>query len=264
MREDNMFRSRICSKRLLGSAGFLGVLLSATASVDASLAAPSATAPKATCTSLVGLSLPNVKIISATEVTTFTPNYCSVVGVIDKRVSTQDPDHFTYGIGFRLNLPDTWIGRFEVQGGGGTDGSLGSALGNAGVELSEGWAVAADDGGHEDRTPNPFGWMDDDANAGGSAHFGIDAQARTDYGYEGIAATTVISELIIEHYYGKPVDYTYLAGCSNGGRDGMVASQRFPELFDGIISGNPGFDLPRAAVAEVWNEQVLGPLATRA
>src|SRR5579863_10029714 len=155
MREDNMFRSRICSKRLLGSAGFLGVLLSATASVDASLAAPSATAPKATCTSLVGLSLPNVKIISATEVTTFTPNYCSVVGVINKRVSTQDPDHFTYGIGFELNLPDSWVGRFEMMGGGGTDGSVSSPMGSAGTELSMGWAVAADDGGHEDAPGNP-------------------------------------------------------------------------------------------------------------
>jgi feruloyl esterase len=258
-----MLGSRLHNKPLLASVGFLGVMLVATAPDDAPLAAPSISSPKVTCAALAGLTLPNTQIISATEVTSFTPNYCSVVGVINKRVSSQDPDHFTYGIGFRLNLPDTWIGRFEMMGGGGTDGSLGGALGNAGVELSQGWAVAADDGGHEDRLPNPFGWTDDDANAGGSAHFGIDEQARTEYGYNGIAQTTMISELIIEHYYGKPVDHAYLAGCSNGGRDGMVASQRFPELFDGIIAGNPGFDLPRAAIAEVWNEQVLAPLTTR-
>ena len=34
------------------------------------------------------------------------------------------------------------------------------------------------------------------------------------------------------------------------GRQGMVASQRFPGRFDGIVAGAPGFNLPRAAVAE--------------
>ena len=43
----------------------------------------------------------------------------------------------------------------------------------------------------------------------------------------------------------------------------MVASQRFPDYFDGIVAGALGFNLPRAAVAEAWNEQALAPLATR-
>ena len=42
----------------------------------------------------------------------------------------------------------------------------------------------------------------------------------------------------------------------------MVASQKFPELFDGIVSQNPGFNLPQAGIAEAWNEQALAPLAT--
>jgi hypothetical protein len=117
-------------------------------------------APVVSCASLAGLSLPNTQIISATEVTTSPMHYCNVVGVIGKRVSAQDPDHFTYGIGFELNLPDSWVGRFEMQGGGGTDGSVSSPKGTGGTELSQGWAVAADDGGHEDRLPNPFGWTD--------------------------------------------------------------------------------------------------------
>jgi len=40
----------------------------------------------------------------------------------------------------------------------------------------------------------------------------------------------------------------------------MVASQRFPTYFDGIVAGAPGFDLPRAAVAEAWNE--TGPCSS--
>jgi Tannase and feruloyl esterase len=223
----------------------------------------SVSSPQTSCASLTALSLPNTRIISATEVASSSGNYCNVVGVINERVSSQDPDHFTYGIGFELNLPDKWIGRFEMMGGGGTDGSVGSPQGSAGTELSQGWAVASDDGGHEDAPGNPsFGWIDDDSNAGGTAHFAIDAQSRSDYGYNGIAKTSEISKLIIAQYYGADPQFSYLWGCSNGGRDAMLAAQREPDMFDGLVAGNPGFDLPRAAIAEAWNEQQLAPLAT--
>ena len=218
--------------------------------------------PKMACASLLGLALPNTQILSATEQSSPVP-YCAIVGVINKRVSQQDPDHFVYGIGFALNLPDTWTGRFEMMGGGGSDGSLRNPLGFIGSELAAGWAVAADDGGHEDAPGNPLlGWIDDDPNAGGTAHFAVDEQARIDFGYNGIAQTTAISKTIIERYYGVSARYSYLCGCSNGGRDGIIAAQRESRDFDGILAGNPGFDLPKAAVAEAWNEVQLAPLAT--
>jgi hypothetical protein len=227
-------------------------------------AADGTIAPIMTCTNLTSLTLPNAQILSATEQST-PVSYCAVIGIINKRTSTQDPDGFTYGIGFQLNLPDAWVGRFEMEGGGGTDGSLGGTpMGEAGVELSQGWAVANDDGGHEDAPGNATlgGYVDDDPNAGNTAHFGVDEQARIDYGYNGISATTAIVKEIIGDYYGQAPDFSYLWGCSNGGRDGIVAAQRIPDAFNGIVSGNPGFDLPRAAVAEAWNEQALAPLAT--
>jgi Tannase and feruloyl esterase len=221
---------------------------------------PGGVAPRSLCAGLTALKLPNTQILSATAKS----GYCNVVGIIDKRISAQDPDHFTYGIGFALNLPNTWQGRFEMMGGGGTDGSLNAdPQGSAGVELTQGWAVAADDGGHEDLATNVVGgYQDDDANAGGSGHFGIDEQARQDYGYNGIEQTTTISKQIIASYYGLDTVYSYIMGCSNGGRDAMVASQRSPWLFDGVIAQNPGFNLPQAGLAEAWNEQALAPLAT--
>jgi feruloyl esterase len=229
------------------------------AAPDAYAAGPDL-APRGSCVSLTGLALPNTQILSATQ----KADYCNVIGVIGKRVSTQDPDHFTYGIGFALNLPNTWHGRFEMMGGGGTDGGLNAdPKGSAGVELGQGWAVAADDGGHEDSAANVVGgYQDDDASAGGSAHFATDHQARIDYGYNAIEKTTSISKMIIADYYGRQTDFSYIMGCSNGGRDAMVASQKFPWLFDGIVAQNPGFNLPQAGIAEAWNEQALAPLAT--
>ena len=49
---------------------------------------PSGVAPRASCTSLTGLTLPNTQILSATQKS----GYCNVIGIINKRVSTQDPD----------------------------------------------------------------------------------------------------------------------------------------------------------------------------
>ena len=97
--------------------------------------------PKMSCASVAGLALPNTQILSATEQSSPVA-HCAIVGVINKRVSQQDPDHFVYGIGFALNLPDTWTGRFEMMGGGGSDGSLANPLGFIGTELAAGWAVA--------------------------------------------------------------------------------------------------------------------------
>lgn len=246
-------------KRLFLASTIIATWASFGAQVAAHGFPPSGVAPRASCTAVTGLALPNTQILSATQ----KAGYCNVIGIINKRVSTQDPDHFTYGIGFSLNLPNTWHGRFEMMGGGGTDGSLNAdPQGAAGVELGQGWAVAADDGGHEDSASNLVGGhQDDDANAGGSAHFAIDAQARRDYGYNGLEKTATISKQIISYFYGLDAAYSYIMGCSNGGRDAMMASQRFPWLFDGVISQNPGFDLPQAGLAEAWNEQVLGTLA---
>jgi Tannase and feruloyl esterase len=230
------------------------------------------TSPAVSCAGLAALDLQGTRILSAThEAASATlPGYCNVVGVIDQRVSYQDPDHFTYGIVFELNLPDAWVGRFEVMGGGGLDGSVGNPTGFFGTELAAGWAVASDDGGHENppagfppySPPGGVSWQDADNGAGGTGHFGVDEQAREDYGFNGILQTTLVSRQIVRHYYGDAPAHSYLCGCSNGGRDAMMAAERFPSLFDGVFAENPGFNLPQAAIAEAWNEQALAPLAT--
>ncbi len=233
-----------------------------------------ASAPVMSCANLATVGIPNGQIISATEVAAANglPAFCNVVGVINKRISTQDPDHFTYGIAFELNVPDAWNGRFELMGGGGTDGALALPVGFFGTELAQGWAVAIDDGGHENppgagglsvnTPPSGVTWNDADNNAGGLAHFGVDEQARVDYGYNGIEQTAHVSKLLINTYYGTAPGFSYLCGCSNGGRDAMIATQRFPQLFDGEVAVNPGFNLPQALIASAWNVQTLAPLAT--
>src|SRR5262245_36949501 len=86
-------------KRLLLASTIAATWLSLAPMPTSSAVAGAGVAPRGSCAGLTGLSLPGTQILSATQKT----GYCTVIGVINKRVSSQDPDHFTYGIGFALN-----------------------------------------------------------------------------------------------------------------------------------------------------------------
>jgi Tannase and feruloyl esterase len=166
------------------------------------------------------------------------PAHCLVQGALDPRTGV-DGKH--YAIGFQLRMPTQWNGRFVYQGGGGLDGFIAPALGSAGGSsppaLLRGFAVVTTDSGHEGR----------------DASFAADQQARLDYAYAAIGTVSAAAKELIAQFYGQRPRYSYFVGCSNGGREGMMAAQRFPEDFDGVIAGDPGFHLSAAAIAEVWD-----------
>jgi hypothetical protein len=60
-----------------------------------------------------------------------------------------------------------------------------------------------------------------------------------DFAYLANAQVGAPAKQLIAQYYQKPAAHTYFAGCSTGGREGMILSQRYPTAFDGIISGDP-------------------------
>jgi Tannase and feruloyl esterase len=174
---------------------------------------------------------------------TVLPGHCLVRGIVNKRIGA---DGHQYGDIFevRLPAPADWNGRFMFQGGGGTEGFLPPATGRAGTlspGLAHGWAVASQDGGHENsQLPYP--------NA-----FYLEPQAVTDHAYRSLDVTTQTAKFLIEAYYGKEPDRSYFVGCSTGGRQGMVLSQNFPDYFDGIVAGDPVFDLEAISLGEAWS-----------
>jgi pimeloyl-ACP methyl ester carboxylesterase len=204
------------------------------------------------CTNLRRVSIPNTMItlaqVNPASTSPLAPAHCEIVGNINERVGT---DGRPYAIGFHLRMPVNWNGRFLFQGGGGADGIIGDAFGQGAINL--GFAVVSTDAGH---TIEPVPGV-------GGALFGLDPQARIDYGYRALDVVTRTARLIVKLHCGILPRYSYFVGCSNGGRQGMVASQRFPELFDGIVAGDPGFNLPKAAVAEAWDSQAFAIAATQ-
>ena len=83
----------------------------------------------AKCSALQTNGIPDVIITEAKPVQDAKfPPFCMVHGVIDQRKGVGG---VTYGIGFELRLPANYEGRFLFQGGGGMDGVIRPAVGNA-------------------------------------------------------------------------------------------------------------------------------------
>ncbi|KAB7778350.1 tannase/feruloyl esterase family alpha/beta hydrolase [Xanthomonas sp. LMG 12459] len=175
--------------------------------------------------------------------------HCQVTGLMHERVGS---DGQSYAIGFEMRLPAAWNGRFFYQANGGLDGNVVPALGDIGGggqrdnPLRMGFAVISSDAGHSN-AQNPL--------------FGRDPQARLDYGYQAVQALTPMAKRVVQIAYGKAPDYSYFGGCSNGGRHGMVAAARDAQDYDGILVGDPGFHLPKAAIADLAAAQQLAALA---
>jgi feruloyl esterase len=212
------------------------------------------------CTDLVGRAgYANTTLTAATLVPAGTltiagqpvGEHCRVTGRMYDRVSAVDGQ--SYAIGFEMRLPRAWNGRFFHQVNGGLDGSVVTATGGIGGGgplsngLLQGFAVISSDAGHS-AAQNPL--------------FGLDPQARLDYGYQAVGKLTPMAKALIATAYGKGPDRSYLVGCSNGGRHAMVGASRYADQYDGILAGNPGFNLPKAAVAQLYGAQQFNTVAT--
>jgi tannase/feruloyl esterase len=151
------------------------------------------------------------------------PAFCEVSGRIVDR------------IGFVMRLPvENWNGKFSVAGCGGFCGSLrpdkpgySNSMNEA---LRSGYAVIQTDGGHQAESWDTDWAIGDDTALGLFAGQWIPHAVATGRG-------------LIEAFYGESPSRSYFSGCSNGGRLGMYAAQRFPEYFDGIAAGGSIMDL---------------------
>jgi feruloyl esterase len=158
------------------------------------------------------------------------PAHCRVDGVINRRKGVDGEE---FGIRFAVTLPqkDIWNEDFLMQGGGGGNGIVaypaGANYAGNTPALARGFAVASTDTGHKAKT--------------GAFDFSFmrDQQAYLDFAFLANAEVAGVAKQIIAHYYAKPAAYSYFVGCSTGGREGMILSQRYPTVFNGIVSGDP-------------------------
>jgi feruloyl esterase len=199
---------------------------------------------RVTETTLVAAGSQRARLPGGQEVGAPLPEHCLLRGRIDERTGA---DGQPYHTGFELRLPSGFSGRFFYQGGGGNDGVLNPAIGrNTGATgyadnaLSRGFAVVSTDAGHQSPAPT----------------FGLDPQARVEHAYRAHDRTAVTAKALLATYYGRPADRSYFVGCSGGGRQGMMFSQRFPAYFDGVIAVAPAMRVSEGAtIAAAWTVQ---------
>jgi feruloyl esterase len=185
--------------------------------------------PVTDCTQLASVDITDIggagsKIISA-SVTTATVNgnsvsLCAVKGTLAPANT------------FAVSLPvATWTQRFAELGCGGLCGNLTDPTKPEGVSASfkcplvqqGGFVTAATDMGHQ----------------GNDAAWTTNEQQQADFAYRGQHITTLAAKKLIKAYYGQEQKYSYFIGCSDGGREALMAAQRYPNDYNGIVAGAP-------------------------
>jgi feruloyl esterase len=178
------------------------------------------------------------------------PPYCRADGVIDQRNGFEGK---SYAIGFAIALPDHWNGRFLFQGGGGLNGSVNPPLGSQAAgdspALARGFAVVSTDTGHK--------------GAVFDAAFMKDQLAALNFAYIAVGRVSLLSKEVIARYYGQPAKHSYYDGCSTGGREGMLMSQRYPAYFDGIVVGDPAMRTGFSNIALSYARKAFAEIAPK-
>jgi feruloyl esterase len=225
-----------------------------TASPSPPTAADLATACPGLSSAAVAQGLPvaktNISKAALVAATATAPEHCQVDGEINRRTGL---DGQSYAIRFRLRMPtSTWNGRFFMGGGGGTNGTLVDPI----ARLSEGYATIGTDGGHDNAVNNV-------ATAGGTSSFGVDPQARVDFAYNAYDQVTQVGKALVDRFYQQSPKYSYFVGCSEGGREAMLMTQRFPAHYDGVVAGDPVLHIPLGPLAGLYTTKLFAGLAQR-
>jgi feruloyl esterase len=173
---------------------------------------------------------------SAVAASAGAPAHCRVTGLIDPEIA------------FEVSLPAKWNGRFYMIGNG---GHAGEALDDAGrvaqrnQALQLGFAFAQTNTGHDARKEP------------GGTFVMSNPQKAIDYAWRAVHLTATTAKDITKEYYGKAISRAYWNSCSNGGRQGLLEAQRFPEDFDGIVANAPWVDQTGFTIGAMWNQKAL-------
>ncbi len=227
------------------------VVAGAAAAVPPGDAAPllRGAAPVRSCESLAQIDLPNTRVQEAVTVPAAggVPAWCRVTALVSE---SGDSDTMTVWIALPLQ---NWNGRFQGTGGG---GFMVGGPASLTPQVAKGYAAAATDGGlvrdEGDKSKPP---------AAIDGSFALTAEGRLNWGlirdtaYRGIHEMTVTGKAVTLAFYGQAAPRAYFNGCSTGGRQGQMEAQRYPDDYDGILSGAPAVNWTKLHVAQMW-----GPL----
>ncbi len=148
-------------------------------------------------------------------------------------------------IRFEVWLPSrkAWNGRLLGLGASGSLGSINRP--DLGVGVTRGFASVATDNGHRGYAIRESDWA--------LGH----PERVEDFGYRAHHLATVAAKELTGKFYGERQHYSYFLGCSQGGTKGMMAAQRFPADYDGIVAGAPVYSWANEMTFQAWGFRAL-------
>ncbi|WP_426957925.1 tannase/feruloyl esterase family alpha/beta hydrolase [Muricoccus radiodurans] len=226
------------------STGRQGIAALGLLALAATLAAPAAA--QTDCTALANATIPAAEIALPTSGATITearfhppgpspvpgnatlPARCEILG----RIAPVDPA--APPILFQVNIPEDWNGKAVQYGGGGFNGVLITGLAQLRENLTEsphplerGFVTFGTDSGHQ--------------NAPGVEiqAFALNDEALENFAHAAYPKVRDTAIAVIRAATGRSPYRIYYYGSSEGGREGLMLAQRYPTLYDGIVSSVP-------------------------
>ena len=169
------------------------------------------------------------------EATENSPAY----GVVEGSVFPADPNGWP--INFRVLLPASWSRRSAQMGGGGMNGTITVREGRNPL-VNKGFAIYGSDSGHQAGGMGGFGGPQSKPMATGPTtgdEWAMNDEAIRNLGYMQMKKTHDAVMVIIKRIYGEKPMYNYYFGSSQGGREGLMVAQRYPQDYDGVVSNVP-------------------------
>jgi feruloyl esterase len=179
-------------------------------------------------TDLRGVADTAATVRSATLLQTARGQFCRVIAQVEPSIV------------IAINLPvDHWTQRYiQSGGGGGAPGPDGYGLAGGCMPALDGeFAVGGNNMPTQEMTGPPQPAAPKLATSIGD--WGADPQKRIDYGYRASHVTVRVARALMQAYYGRAPRFSYFMGCSDGGREGLIEAQRYPEDFNAVAAGAP-------------------------
>ncbi|WP_333605796.1 tannase/feruloyl esterase family alpha/beta hydrolase [Novosphingobium sp.] len=166
------------------------------------------------------------------------PEYCFITGSIMTNAKTGKTANFAA----ILPAAAKWNKKFLFQGCG---YNCGFVVPESFGEVKRGYAVWATDDGHlTSSTPTERISPAVDASWATVAPGKPNEDAVEDFYQRAVRETARVGKEFTQKFYrSNQITRAYMIGCSDGGRESMVALTNYPQMFDGIVAGAPFFDM---------------------